>query len=201
MTATKIQLRRDTAANFTSANPILSSGEQAFETDTGKIKYGDGTTAWASLSYFTGVTPSDTNPIIDGAATIGSSLKYARQDHIHPTDTTRAPLSNPYFIALKQKRVTMSANDIDLSSGDIFTKTISTATTLTVSNIPVTSIVAAFILKLTNGGAGTITWFSGVKWVGGTAPTLTASGKDDLGFYTEDAGTTWTGLVLGKDIK
>lgn len=51
MTATKIQLRRDTATNWTNANPTLSSGEPAYETDTGKLKYGDGTTAWGSLPY------------------------------------------------------------------------------------------------------------------------------------------------------
>ena len=48
----KIQLRRDTAANWTSADPTLSSGEIGFETDTNKFKFGDGATAWASLSYF-----------------------------------------------------------------------------------------------------------------------------------------------------
>ena len=47
-----IQLRRDTAANWTSANPTLSQGEQGYETDTGKMKIGDGSTAWSSLDYF-----------------------------------------------------------------------------------------------------------------------------------------------------
>ena len=47
-----IQLRRDTAANWTSANPTLSQGEQGYETDTGKMKIGDGSTAWTSLAYF-----------------------------------------------------------------------------------------------------------------------------------------------------
>jgi hypothetical protein len=47
----KIQLRRGTAANWTSANPVLSAGEPGFETDTGKSKIGDGTTAWNSLVY------------------------------------------------------------------------------------------------------------------------------------------------------
>jgi hypothetical protein len=50
--ATKIQVRRDNAANFTSSNPTLASGEIAYETDTAKIKIGDGTTAWTVLSYF-----------------------------------------------------------------------------------------------------------------------------------------------------
>lgn len=49
--ATRIQWRRDTAANFTSTNPVLSAGEPAFETDTKKTKIGDGTTAWTSLAY------------------------------------------------------------------------------------------------------------------------------------------------------
>lgn len=46
-----IQFRRDTAANWTSANPILAQGELGFETDTSKYKLGDGSTAWNSLSY------------------------------------------------------------------------------------------------------------------------------------------------------
>lgn len=48
---TAIRLRRDTAANWTSNNPTLAAGEPGLESDTKKIKYGDGTTAWNSLSY------------------------------------------------------------------------------------------------------------------------------------------------------
>ena len=50
--ATKLQIRRDTAANWTSANPTLSAGEFGFETDTYKLKIGDGSTAWTSLDYY-----------------------------------------------------------------------------------------------------------------------------------------------------
>lgn len=46
-----IQIRRDTAANWTSANPTLAQGELGVETDTDKIKIGDGSTAWTSLGY------------------------------------------------------------------------------------------------------------------------------------------------------
>ena len=52
--AVQIQWRRDTAANWTAANPTLAQGEAGLETDTGKIKLGDGATAWNSLAYFTG---------------------------------------------------------------------------------------------------------------------------------------------------
>ena len=95
----------------------------------------------------------------------------------------------------------MLANDINLNTGNFFTKTVSTNTTFTVSNTPATGTTASFILELTNGGVGTITWWSGVKWAGGIAPTLTVSGVDILGFYTHDGGTTWRGLVLAKDSK
>jgi hypothetical protein len=48
---TQIQLRRGTAAQWTSANPTLAAGEFGFETDTGKAKIGNGVTAWNSLAY------------------------------------------------------------------------------------------------------------------------------------------------------
>lgn len=51
-TTARIQVRRGTAAQWTSAATVLASGEIGFETDTGKFKIGDGSTAWASLSYF-----------------------------------------------------------------------------------------------------------------------------------------------------
>jgi hypothetical protein len=57
-----IQFRRGTAAAWTSANPTLAEGEVGYETDTGKHKIGDGSTAWTSLDYVvTGLSdaPSD----------------------------------------------------------------------------------------------------------------------------------------------
>jgi hypothetical protein len=47
----RILLRRDTAANWSSNNPVLSSGEFGYESNTGKYKIGNGSTAWASLAY------------------------------------------------------------------------------------------------------------------------------------------------------
>jgi len=49
--ANRIQLRRDTYANWTRVNPILADGEPALEIDTGKIKYGDGNTTYNTLTY------------------------------------------------------------------------------------------------------------------------------------------------------
>jgi len=47
----RIQLRRDTAANWTAVNPVLAAGEAGYETDSHQLKIGDGSTAWNALSY------------------------------------------------------------------------------------------------------------------------------------------------------
>lgn len=49
--ATKIQLRRDLAASWTSTNPVLAQGEPGVELDTGQFKIGDGITSWNQLAY------------------------------------------------------------------------------------------------------------------------------------------------------
>lgn len=62
---TVIKFRRDTTANWTSANPVLAAGEAGFETTTNKLKIGNGSTAWNSLAYASGaggVTVSETAP-------------------------------------------------------------------------------------------------------------------------------------------
>lgn len=70
---TKIQLRRDTAANWTTNNPTPASGEPCFETDTGKFKIGDGTTTYNNLPYQgdsgtapTNMVTTDTDQTITG---------------------------------------------------------------------------------------------------------------------------------------
>lgn len=54
----QMQQRRGTAAVWTSVNPILAEGEEGLETDTGRIKFGNGTDHWSTLPYYS-VAPSD----------------------------------------------------------------------------------------------------------------------------------------------
>ena len=51
ITNATIQIRKDTAGNWTSNNPTPAAGEWCYETDTGSLKIGDGSTAWISLKY------------------------------------------------------------------------------------------------------------------------------------------------------
>lgn len=188
--ADMIQIRRDTAANWTSANPILAQGELGAETDTSKIKIGDGTTAWASVPYLIDagdyLTATSTNTLTNKTITFAGN-----------TLTGVAPTTTPTLTGVKETKVAMGAHDIDLSAGNYFTYTLSGAQTLTVSNVASSGSVSAFVLEVTNGGSAGLSYFSGVTWAAATPPTLTAAGVDTLAFFTSDGGTTWRGFVLG----
>jgi hypothetical protein len=53
--AIQIQYRRGSASQWTTTNPVLAIGEPGYETDTGKFKVGNGSTAWTSLAYSSGI--------------------------------------------------------------------------------------------------------------------------------------------------
>lgn len=159
--------------------PTVPTNVSAFTNDSGYI------TSSALSPYLTSSTAASTYAPISTTVTLSG------------TQT----LSGKTVTGLKETKVAMAANNVDLATGNYFTKTISGASTLTVSNVPATGTANSFVLDLTNGGSATITWWSGMKWAGGTAPTLTSAGRDVLGFFTHDGGTTWSGLVLGKDVK
>lgn len=49
---TRIQLRRDTTANWETNNPVLAIGEIGYDLTAGSFKVGDGSSQWNSLPYF-----------------------------------------------------------------------------------------------------------------------------------------------------
>lgn len=103
--------------------------------------------------------------------------------------------------ALQEKRVALAGNAIDLTQGNVFTKTVTGSLTFSVTNVPDAGLAASFLLDLTNGGNYSVTWWAGLEWGSGTPPTLTVSGRDVLAFLSHDGGTTWTGVVVEKDVK
>lgn len=90
---------------------------------------------------------------------------------------------------------------INLTLGNVVTATSTGITTWSVTNPAASGKCSSFVLILTNGGAFAQTWMSGIKWPGGTAPTLTASGVDVLCFFTINGGTTWRGVISELDSK
>ena len=97
--------------------------------------------------------------------------------------------------AYEQAAEAVAALDIDLSTGNYFTKTINANSTFTFSNPPATGTVGSFTLELTH-TSGTVTWPTSVKFNADTAPTLT-TGKTHLFFFvTDDGGTRYRGAAL-----
>lgn len=139
-----IQIRRDTAANWTSANPVLAQGELGAETDTSKIKIGDGSTAWSSLAY-----------LIDAGGYLTASS----------TNT----LTNK---TIRDTVYSLTGTAFDATNGAVQTKTLSANTTFTDSLSSGDAIVlqleagASYTVTWP-----TMTW---VTSSGNVAPTLTA---------------------------
>lgn len=96
---------------------------------------------------------------------------------------------------------TGTAATINFESANFFSATSTAATTWAFTNPVASGDFGGFVLELTNGGAYTQAWPAAVDWPGGSAPTLTASGKDILVFVTRDAGTTYHGMAASRDSK
>lgn len=114
------------------------------------------------------------------------------------TEVARAKFKD-YSLTVNPLGNVTGTGTVDYTLGNYVTATSTGITTWTFSNPPATGIAGGFVLKLTNGGAFAQTWPTSVKWPGGTAPTLTASGVDVLVFLTDDAGTTWRGVASQLD--
>ena len=56
--ADQIQIRRDSSTNWTDADTLLAQGEMGYETDTNKLKVGNGDDPWSALEYLTGDSSS-----------------------------------------------------------------------------------------------------------------------------------------------
>ena len=90
---------------------------------------------------------------------------------------------------------------LSMGTGNYFTATATADVDLEFTNAPPSGEFGGLVLELTNGGAYAVGYPNTVNWPAGTAPTLTAAGVDLLAFTTDDSGTSWSGLVVGLDIK
>ena len=165
---TQIQLRRGTAAQWTSANPVLAAGEQGWESDTNKLKIGNGSSAWNSLSYaITGaagtvtsitagtglsggtITSSGTIAIDSTVATLTGSQTLTNKTLTLPIITQ--PQATPTFSANAYTLVASDAGDILLASNG------STAGTINIPTDATTNFAIGTQITILQTGTGQIT--------------------------------------------
>ena len=84
---TNITIGSTTGTSTTTLQGITNGITEAVDTNNTEL---------ATTAFVVGQAGSAT-PLVNGTAAVGTSLRYARQDHVHGTDTTRAPLASPTF--------------------------------------------------------------------------------------------------------
>src|SRR5262252_4479611 len=100
------------------ANPVFTGDPQAPTPSPADNDNSIATTAFVKTAVAAGGPAASTaNPLMDGAAAPGVAVTYARGDHVHPSDTTRAPVNNPVFTGDPQAPTPATAdNDTSIAT-------------------------------------------------------------------------------------
>ena len=198
----RIRLRRDTAANWTAENPVLLLGEVGFETDTRKLKLGDGTTAWNSLLYVQGYdNPTFTTLAATGLATL---------PHIH------GALAGPIYIHCRNGSGGTLAKGTPVyitgNVGDTATVIVAAADAADLNKMPAIGILDAAIASNADGHvviAGEITAMDTNGYAvnaplyvaeGGGFTTTAPTNKQPIGRVTRGNSNTGALVVMGPGV-
>jgi hypothetical protein len=118
--ATRMQQRRGTAAQWTSANPVLNAGEMGWESDTNKFKIGDGTNHWAAIDYFADVN-STVNPAFGTSIVFEGATADSYETTLQVTDPTA---DRTITLPNVDGTVITTGNLSDITNIGVFTSTI-----------------------------------------------------------------------------
>ena len=187
-----IQLRRDTVANWTSFNPVLSQGEPAYETDTGLLKIGDGLRHYNSLPYLTSVAAAawgsitgnitdqpDLNTALSGKASTSTTINgHALSSNvtISASDITTGTLPHAQLPSLISGDIpNNAANTTGTSGGLTGTPNISVGTVAASGDIT-TDITGGGVQCVQASNTGVLSGTGGVCGAGG-------GGANASGYY------------------
>jgi len=147
---TRIQLRRDSAANWTSTNPILDQGEPGYEISSsgslGNLKIGDGSSRWSQLPYHSGLNgyvPIASNSSVGGIQ-IGAGLTINGAGVVSAYVPTAATISSQGLTQLGPVLGAYQSVAQTGSSGITVNGTLPTYTTVTYDQVPVNPTVGSY---------------------------------------------------------
>ena len=120
---TQIQLRRGAAAQWTSVNPTLAEGEVGLETDTGRFKFGDGSTAWNALGYTSDLSDIDTlvklNTVVTDATLDDAGASRTPSAHGNEAHTSTFVDASGAAAAAPVQSVNTETGAVVLDAGDV----------------------------------------------------------------------------------
>jgi hypothetical protein len=212
----QIILRKGTAADWTSANPVLAAGEPGVETDTGKFKIGDGSTAWTLLDYAVPTVPTDISDLSDttnliptilsdlsnvssSAPSTGQVLKWDGAQWAPGTDSTG---TGGGAATLNELTDVDTAGVVD---GDVLTYNTGVWVASPAASIPLTLDDLSDV-DSASAVSGNIIRYNGTSWIAGAADlntTLSDVNIDNLtlaagNFLTYTADDFWTNVPLNS---
>ena len=201
--AIRIQLRRDTAANWTSSNPILRSGEVGIETDTLKLKIGNGTSTWTQLTQYVSDEKLNTSTAASTYAPLASpSLTGTPLSTTAAVDTNTTQIATTAYVVGQGylKSATASSTYAPLASPSLTgTPTAPTATAGTNSTqIATTAFVGTAVANLVDSAPGTLDTLNelaaaindNASFAATIATSLIPSQSGNAGKYLTTDGTT-----------
>ena len=191
--ADMIQIRRDTAANWTSANPTLAQGELGIETNTSKLKSGNGTTVWNSLGYLidTGsyITATSTNTLTNktwNSNAIGAAYGGTGLTAVGTSGNVLKSNGSVWVSSPEQSDAGGTVTSIGVVGG---------STGLTTSGGPITTsgnITLAGTLVPANGGTGATSLAANNVILGNGTSAVQVVAPGTSGNVLKSNGSTWT---------
>ena len=174
-------------------NTYTATAGQTTFSATYTVGYVDVFLNGAKLSENEYTATNGTSIVLDTGASLDDIVEVVSFTDLNISTPTSISLTGPYT----QTVVSLGTTDINLSSGNYFTKAVSAASTFTFSNPPSSGTVQSFTVEIDVTGTNTtIDWPNEVEWNGNSAPTLTDTRTHLFMFVTRDGGSTYRGSAL-----
>ena len=149
---TKIQLRRDTAADWTSNNPTLAAGEFGWESDTNRFKIGDGSAAWASLAY------ADTLKTLGDILVNGSTISAPSNGDLTLTTSGTGNINLGEFIVNGTTLSSSDSSSININEGLVVDGVLNSSGQATLSGLSYPTSDGSANQFLKTDGSGTLSF-------------------------------------------